>query len=259
MNKNRLLIGILTGSAVVVGVGVYYFKGTRPDIQIPPASQNKDGVEGAGDFDVVIDPAPPAAEIAKPDLDRAIVVSDKTLSASSAKEVVEQLKVAIAAVKKNPVDYQAWINMGLYRKAIGDYKGAEEVWLYVLPFQKHNFAAANNLGNLYSQNLKDYPKAEKYYLMRVALQLDNFEGYLNLYHLYRNQYKEKEAQAPIILKQGIGENSNSPILMIELARYYKEIKDIESARTYYEKAADVAKKMGDIKIEVAIKSELQGL
>ena len=259
MSKKQILISIIVASIILVCALIYYFKVVQPSNQPPPPSQNQNGVEGTGDFNVGVEPISPAIEIAKPDLDRAIVVSDKTLPAEVTSGAVEKLKTVIAVAKKNPADYQAWTSIGLYRKMIGDYQGAAEVWLYVLNFQKQNHLVMSNLGNLYAQNLKDYPRAEKYYLMNLSLQPNNFEGYINLYQLYKNQYKEKIAQAPVILKQGIEKNPDSIILMIELARHYKVAGDIKSAQVYYEQAIGVAVKIKDTSIEKSLREELAGI
>ncbi|MEK7576462.1 MAG: tetratricopeptide repeat protein [Patescibacteria group bacterium] len=266
MNTKKIVIGMLVVGAIIV-VGLFYsFKKTPSNTDTPPPpsppAQNQDnqtGVEGIGDYTVKVEPVTPISPIPKPDLDRAIVVSDKSLTGDAANTVIANLKIALAAAKKNAADYQAWMDIGLYRKAIGDYQGSSEAWLYVLNFQKQNFVVMNNLANLYAQNLKDYSKAEKYYLAFITEQQSNVDGYINLYQLYRNQYKEKSIQASEILKQGIAKIPDSITLMIELARYYKTTNDVKSARTYYEQAIAVAVKNKNTEIEKSLREELAGL
>ena len=59
-----------------------------------------------------------------------------------------------------------WLVLGVYRKMIGDYESAKEVWEYASAIRPQNSVSFNNLGELYAYYLKDNAKAEKIILKR---------------------------------------------------------------------------------------------
>src|SRR3989338_9671464 len=85
----------------------------------------------------------------------------------------------------NPELITSWLTLGIYRKVLGDYKAAEEIWLYVTKKWPSQYIAYNNLGDLYKEYLKDYPKSEKAFKAVIAKKPDYIPGYVNLSDLYR--------------------------------------------------------------------------
>lgn len=170
-----------------------------------------------------------------PDLNRP-VVARITLSSSVEEDARKNIALLTAALRKTPDEYTAWVALGMYRKTLGDYEGAKEVWEYVIKRWPTDYIAYNNLGNLFRDELRDYPHAEAMYLKTVVLRPDFIQTYSNLYEMYRYLYKEKEAHASEALLLGLKKNPADMNLMLTLARYYAETQQKASAATYYKMA-----------------------
>lgn len=162
------------------------------------------------------------------------------LSSSVEEDAKKNIALLADALRKNPDDYTAWLGLGLFRKVLGDYNGAEEIWLYVTLRWATDFVAYNNLGNLYHAELRDFPKADEYFLKAASLRPDFIQTYFNLYDLYRYSYKGQETRAPGALLQGLEKNPANLNLMLALARYYVEMGNKDSASKYYKMAIQSA-------------------
>ena len=187
-----------------------------------------------------------------PSLDRPITffVDLSEESKQRAKEKIEKLS---AELKQNPDLFDNWLELALYRKLIGDYEAARDIWEYCAVIRPKSSVPFNNLGNLYWHNLPDFEKAEKYFLKAIELQPDAIFAYRNLYELYLYSYKEKSHLFDDILLRGIEANPENPDLLVLLGGYYRDIGDKENARIYFERAL---KLVPDNK---AIQQELQNL
>lgn len=165
-------------------------KDSRPDGNIAPAPT----------------PAPPLSSpvISIPDLNRPIIFS-VNLPDETKKDTEARIKSASAKLKENPALYSQWIELGLYRKLIGDYVGAAMVWEYASVLNPTSFVPSQNLGDLYTYNLKDYLKAEAYYKKSLAKDEKVVMVYEKLYELYQ-YYLKDPARAKAVLEEGIAKN-----------------------------------------------------
>ena len=64
-------------------------------------------------------------------------------------------------LKKDSDNLENWLVLGVYRKIIGDYEGAKEVWEYAGAVRPQNSVSFNNLGELYAYYLKNNKKPKK--------------------------------------------------------------------------------------------------
>ena len=62
---------------------------------------------------------------------------------------------------KDKLDFNAWIDLGLYRKNIKDYQG-DEAWNYASAIYPKTLAGVN-IASLYGYDSRDTVKAEMYY------------------------------------------------------------------------------------------------
>jgi tetratricopeptide (TPR) repeat protein len=170
-------------------------------------------------------------------------------------DALKHIADLISILRKDSGDHSAWIMLGVYRKEIGDYVGAEEVWKYATLRWPADFIAYNNLGNLYHEQLRNFPKAEEYFLKTINLRPDFVQSYVNLYNLYRYSYTEKVSEAPKALERGLSKIPASIDLMIMLARYYTDKEDAINAAIYYRKAIDTAEESGSLQTVENLKKE----
>ena len=95
--------------------------------------------------------------------------------------------------------------MGVYRKIIGDYEDAREVWEYAGAIRPQNSVSFNNLGELYAYYLKDNKKAEENYAKAIENDPSAIYIYRNFFDFYRYVAKDT-IKSPTILEKGIAAN-----------------------------------------------------
>lgn len=175
--------------------------------------------------------------------------------------VQERVDAQIAALKENPADYAAWLDLAISYKTVEDYEFARDIWEYVnvaAPTQSISF---QNLGDLYTNYLKDYPKAEENYLEAIKNAPNQMSAYVGLADLYHYSYKQDSSSAVDILKQGIdaiGVPQNVD-LTIALAAYYKSTGDTVRAIEQYTVAQDAARKLKNTILEQQLQTEINAL
>ena len=161
---------------------------------------------------VVIQPPPPTAlkPVTKiPDLDRPIVVT-ANLSESIKENSLKHIKALIEDLKKNPDLYSSWLELGIYRKIIGDYEGAIHAWQYASLLRPNNAVAYGNLANIYIFELSNYKKGEQYLLKAISLAPNQVIYYEQAYEFYRFIVKDTD-KARRILEDGVSANPGNTI------------------------------------------------
>lgn len=145
--------------------------------------------------------------------------------------------LTVTNIKEHPDTFIGWMDLGAIKSMFGDYKGAEEAWLYaglITPNQSRSFFS---LGDLYWNRLQEYEKAEWAYLSaiekgEVALSV---AAHRDLATLYRYSYEAKRDLANDVLLQGIELNpDDKQELLALLAEWAKEDGEVEKAIGYYE-------------------------
>ncbi len=189
-----------------------------------------------------------------PDLAKLIVVT-ASLSEEEKKFYTDKIKEISEVLKKDNTLISHWMDLGTYKKNIGDYKGAEEIWKFVSLNRPQYEVVYMNLGDLYRFYLKDYPQAEKNLMKGLEIKADYIPAYLSLHDLYRFSYLQKSDQADDILKRGIEKNPKSLDLHVRLAQYYAETKMNSEALVYYDKAIEIAKAAGNTALAGTLEKE----
>ena len=267
---NFKIISIIVGViAVVLALAFYFYTNEEPsenkpnNTNVSTTTINIGGIDvevtGPNAGSIKIEPVgdvPPA-----PSLNRKITYSEAF--SSEAQKIMNQKFVDLRArLNKSSLDTDAWIELGLRYKQVGDYQGAKEAWEYVSILSPKNIVSFNNLGDLYHYHLQEYPLAEKNFLQAIKNDPKYTLSYINLHDLYRLSYGILTTKATDILKQGIVANPNAIDLYIALATYYKNMNnkiDIANARTYYEQALTKAKALNNQNLVNAITAELNAL
>jgi|GEM_PF-2235086 len=138
--------------------------------------------------------------------------------------------------------FQTLVNMGLFKQLVGDYTGAEEIWLYTYKLEPNSYLLNGNLAHLYQYYLKDYPKAEEFYLKALeskdiasANQYTYFSELYDLYHLNLND----QVKAVETLDKAIKALPSDINVYLMAARHYKEAGDYAKARDYYNQALKI--------------------
>ncbi len=163
--QRNLLIGL---GVVVLGAAAVYYSATRPVsptnvITDPNASTTirvlPNGTivapEGVS-VEEVKDSLPPAPNYRKS------IAYDTQESAEVRAALEAQRGRYVAVLNKNPLDFNAWMNLAITYKAGGDFTATEAIWIYVTKVWPDSPIAYRNLADLYTNFLKDPAKAKVY-------------------------------------------------------------------------------------------------
>jgi len=193
-----------------------------------------------------------------PDLNRPIIILSEDISSETQYIAEKRITELSSELKETPDLYGTWLELASYRKLIGDYFGAIEIWEFVGE-QSNGYISYKNLGMLYHYDLPDYALSESY--LRKAIKRDNtyIPTYLELHNLYKYSYKEKSDLADDVLFEGLLNNPKNIFLFSTLAEYYTEINDITKAIKYYKEALSEAEKNNDTATANQIQSRLDAL
>jgi len=126
--------------------------------------------------------------------------------------------------------YIRWINIGILRKRLNDYPGAEQAWLNAISYSPDQYLAYGNLADLYLFDLGQDQKAEEYYLKVLEMDPNNYNYYHGIASLYRYNLTDKKDQVEAWMLKGA---ENNPA---EAGSYYLYL-----ANYFYEKGLDLAK------------------
>lgn len=259
LNKN---ITIAVVFALVVGLGVYVYQDVKKGgIETTQTSSpvSSGGIQSTGDYTIKQIPIEKSTSKAPvPNLNRPLSFSSD-LSPEVKKILTDKINLLSNNLKKDNLQFNDWLDLGITRKTSGDYEGAREAWEYAAVLAPESYVPWNNLGDLYAHYLKNYPKAEENFKKAIALKQDYMDGYRSLYELYRYSYKEKANLAPQILKDGLAKNPQSTDLMVLLAQYYKEAGDKTQSRSYYNQALNEFNKIGNTSMSALIQQEINNL
>lgn len=179
--------------ALALGVGFYIYR----DIRSP------------------LEPLPPPPT---PSLDRPINIT-ANLPDQTKKLAREKIAYLVGELKANPDFFAAWLDLGLYRKLIGDFEGARETWEYAGVIRPLNFISFGNLGGLYAYDLKDPAKSEANFLKALENGPEEVQLYEKLYEVYRFMIKNED-RARAILEKGIAANPQTSGRLQNLLRSF---------------------------------------
>lgn len=149
-----------------------------------------------------------------PDLDRPFNWPAATKASpeviATAKKDIDTL---VAALKKDPGNYDDWVKLGTYWKIAGDLKGARIAWSYASKIHPTVPVAYSNLADLAGYYDHDYTKAKSYF----ALTLQNANG------------------------------ADAPFYYIKAAQFYLDIKDTSTALATLKQGLKVSPGSADLK------------
>jgi len=163
--QRNLLVTLLV-LAVFLGGYTYWQANqqTAGSVSLDDATSTQDGVTASttgGDYTITEIPISSGPNLVAPNY-RAPVVYAESI-AKDVREVIEtKLAADVALLDKNKLDFDAWMNLAILHKIGGDYRGAEDIWLYATKQWPSSSVAYSNLADLYQNFLHDQSKANYY-------------------------------------------------------------------------------------------------
>lgn len=170
-----------------------------------------DGVNVAVPQGYTIEKIPEAAKASTPSLSRQVVFG---VAVDPVVKTTIQTKVAElqASLSKDPKQFNAWIDMGVYHKVAGDYVGAKIYWDYAGKLAPTDFISFGNLGNMYAYQLKDMVKAEQYYNQAIKNAPTQIYLYFQLAEAFRDVSKDIP-KAKAVVERGLVANPGNTELI----------------------------------------------
>lgn len=159
----------------------------------------------------------------------------KLFSEDQKKDLYAKIKLYGNNVKEHPDSFSDWLQLGLFKKVIGDYEGARDAWEYAGMVRPLNSVSFANLGELYWKYLYDYPGAEKNFRISIKNKPEDPSVYVSLADLYYYSYKEKSNLAEGALLEGLTNNPKDVNLMRVLASFYQRAGQYSKAIEWWQK------------------------
>jgi tetratricopeptide (TPR) repeat protein len=145
-----------------------------------------------------------------------------------------------------------WLDVALYKNALGDSNGARDVWVFLTKATPGLFQSYGNLANMYLGQ-QNFPEAVVWYKKAIEKKPDYLQYYQDLSDVYIAQ--KNTSAALEILKQGIAVDSTGWSLQVSLGRLYNSVGDINQAHIQFNNAIARAKKVGNTAAAEAIEQE----
>lgn len=191
----------------LISFGFYqYFYSEAEDAEISADSPDMLNL-GEGIVAEMVDSVVSTSTLAK--LNMATLDREIKLSVNMLPEVFKtndaKIKTLISDLKAKPENFSAWIDLGAYRKIIGDYAGAKEALENALIIRPNNAVALSNLGNLYGYYIKDAVKAEEYYLASIKAEPTPGFWYYQAFFFYKEVMNDA-VKAKNIVAEGVKNN-----------------------------------------------------
>jgi tetratricopeptide (TPR) repeat protein len=192
-----------------------------------------------------------------PNLNRKFIVPE-IYSEEIKNNTIKQHNEMISRLREDPGLRNEWLQLALLRKGADDYKGAEEIWLFMTNVWTLDHVAFTNLGNLYFTDLVDLKKAEEYMKMAVELRPDQLQVIQNFYEFLR--FKKQAPQEAInLLLQVYSLFSDEVYYPIRIGEFYRDTEDRINAKKYFEEALLLAQKPEFSDLKKYVEEELEKL
>jgi tetratricopeptide (TPR) repeat protein len=222
MPNRDLLIGMVVIVVIVLGYFAWEERGSSVSPAISPiasstaitvsASTTAPSSSGPG-YTIKPVTAPTAPDYAAPLVFTIMLPDDQKASLQS------EYATDVAALKKNNIDFNMWIDLGDTRKEAGDYMDAAADWQYASVLYPANIVSYANLGDLYTNFLHNYPKAVVAYKQAIKNDPSQIYLYEDLYQLYTTQYPQPASVIEAMLQAGIAANPKAIELQTTLSQY----------------------------------------
>jgi len=204
MTKNKKLIIFIAIFIIIIGFAGWYIY--RDYVGHPVSNTNNPTENGSPSTSTKVGPSQDEVKLSPeeikkqmPDLNKAIVFKGD-ISEEQKNRAIAEIKIITASLKADYDKLEDWLNLGIWRKTIGDYEGAAEAWNFATIIRPNDPVAFHNLGDLYAQFLSNFPKAEQYYLTAIEKDTGHNPFYfIKLYEFYRYYYKKLDLAEKTLL------------------------------------------------------------
>jgi cytochrome c-type biogenesis protein CcmH/NrfG len=167
-------------------------------------------------------------------------IKDDKISDETRQNYQKKFEEAKSKIETNPDDFSSWLNLGLLKKIMKDFEGAEKVWLYAGKIRPNASTPFVNLGELYGYDLNEPQKAEDAYKTAVLNDPNDANIRLGLADIYRYKFQDGNQKFEQTILEALDKFSENANLLGVLASYYKQTNQKEKAILMYERLVKAA-------------------
>lgn len=129
-----------------------------------------------------------------------------------------------------------WLQIGLIKKAIGDFEGSRDAWEYASIIRPESFIPAANLAQILWRDLGDVARAERYFREAIRRDPANPSLYAGLSEFYVFGPTPRLDLAARVLQEGLGKKPNDLGLLKALGDLYERQENYAQALEWWKKA-----------------------
>lgn len=161
---------------------------------------------------------------------------DPNLPDAARERFFKRFTAATNAIRANPDNFNAWLDLGLVHKNLNAFEKARDAWERLGKIRPLNSISFSNLGDLYAWFLHDPLKGEAAYLQALKNEPTDINFYRNLAEIYDKLVPERKTQIDPLLEGGIKAakaNSEKAELTALMASYERDRGEKEEALKHY--------------------------
>lgn len=146
----------------------------------------------------------------------------RPIGAEASPQLRAQLEAAMAAVETQPKSPEAWLNLGLVRKAAGDWEGAKEAWRYANDLRPSFVLPLVNIGSVLVLEEGKPEEAQNYFTLareRNPSYLFTYQQFADIFSGIRGEH----GRAEVFLREGIARNEKSAPLWLWLGQVLERV------------------------------------
>lgn len=166
---------------------------------------------------------------------------DSTLEQSDMEAAVARINKLYELKETSSDKYTYWIDIGIYKKLLNDFVGAEEAWMKAIESTENPDVAYGNLANIYFYNLRNYELAEEYYKKAIEITKNPFTYREGISDIYRYNLTAKKDLIEQNMLDGV---ESDPIRKLN---YYEYLYYYFADEKNQDKTAEYLKKIKEIR------------
>ena len=227
--KIKIYISLIITVVLVCAGLIYYYSSHISDDEVN--NEVKDDVNSVVQINF------PDAEI--------IYQAERNLSPENRIIFEQRLSDALNQLEESDDQYSAYINIGHYKKALGDYQGALDAYNKSAEINPETYVIWVNIGNL-CKDMKDYKQAEKSYQKGIEVAPSFNEPYLALMDLYWYHSNLTDQELRIMFDKLLADKNNYYI-RAKYGQYLEQEEYIDDAIKLWEEYLQYSPDDEDVK------------
>lgn len=186
------------------------------------------------------------------------VMKNPNLTSDQAADLEQRFNTLKQRIQQKPDSFADWLMLGVMKKAVADYEGARDIWLYCGQMRPNNSPSFANLADLYANFLNDPKKAEAAIKQAIANDPNDYVFYLTLADIYRYKFPDGDSRFEGTLLEAMEKFPSEPNIVASLSAFYRETNQVQKAVQSLEKLVQMSPENQAAKNDLAeLKAQLK--